>query len=59
MQYEKTPDWEGIREKVSKKVIILPSGDQDDTYANYIKPNWPEIGYSQLTGSVALVGSHN
>jgi len=54
MQYETTPEWEDVKVKVSKKVIILPSGDQDDTYAKYIKPNWPEIGYSQLSGAVRL-----
>jgi hypothetical protein len=47
-QYEKTPDWAAIRAKVLAKVVILPSGDQDDTYAKYIKPNWPEIDYRQM-----------
>lgn len=49
-QYEKTADWPSIKEKVSKKVVLLPSGDQDDTYANYIKPNWPGIEYRQFKG---------
>ena len=31
-------------------MILLPSGDQDDTYAKYIKPNWPEIDYRQFMG---------
>lgn len=48
-QYGNTPAWAGIREKVSRKVVLLPSGDQDDTYANYIKPNWPGIDYRQFT----------
>lgn len=47
-QYEGTPKWQEIRKKVLNKVVILPSGDQDDTYANYIKPNWPEIDYRQM-----------
>lgn len=42
-QYENTAQWQAIKEKVSHKVILLPSGDQDDTYARYIKPNWPDI----------------
>jgi hypothetical protein len=40
-QYEYTTEWEQIKNKISRKVILLPSGDQDDTYAKYIKPNWP------------------
>jgi hypothetical protein len=42
-QYEKTPQWAAIREKVSRKAVLSTSGDQDDTGANYIKPNWPDI----------------
>ncbi len=54
LQYENTPEWKSIKEKVSNKVIILPSGDQDDTYANYIRPEWPGIGYWQLNGGMGL-----
>ena len=36
-------EWPTIRAKVSRKAILSLSGDQDDTYANYIKPNWPDI----------------
>ncbi|MEM9672275.1 MAG: nucleoside hydrolase-like domain-containing protein [Bacteroidota bacterium] len=49
-QYEYTTEWESIKSKVSRKVILLPNGDQDDTYAIYIKPNWPDIEYRQFTG---------
>src|SRR5687767_10062649 len=31
-QYEYTTQWEAIKKKVSRKVILLPSGDQDGTY---------------------------
>ena len=27
------------------KAVIHPSGDQDNTATNYIRPNWPEIRY--------------
>ena len=47
-QYEKTPEWPDIRTRILKKAILLPSGDQDDTYAKYIKPNWPEMDYRQM-----------
>ena len=42
-RYSSTPEWPAIRAKVSRKAILSLSGDQDDTYANYIKPNWPDI----------------
>ena len=47
-QYEKTTQWSSIRTRILRKVILLPSGDQDDTYAKYIKPNWPELDYRQM-----------
>ncbi|WP_206106638.1 DUF1593 domain-containing protein [Ilyomonas limi] len=49
-QYEYTTEWEAIKKKISRKVVLLPSGDQDDTYAKYIKPNWPDIDYRQFRG---------
>lgn len=47
-QYEYTTEWDKIKKKISDKVVLLPSGDQDDTYATYIKPNWPDIEYRQF-----------
>src|SRR5215218_278228 len=41
--HERTTEWPAIRAKVSRKAILSLSGDQDDTYAKYIKPNWPHI----------------
>lgn len=49
-QYENTTEWEQIKKKISRKVVLLPSGDQDDTYATYIKPNWPDIEYREFRG---------
>ncbi len=49
-QYEYTTEWEQIKKKISRKVVLLPSGDQDDTYAKYIKPNWPDIEYREFSG---------
>ena len=42
-QYKDTPQWPAIRAKVISKAVIHPSGDQDNTAATYIRPNWPEI----------------
>ena len=54
--YENTAEWAGLKEKISKKVILLLSGDQDDTYASYIKPNWPDIGNWELRGGIMGLG---
>ncbi len=50
-KYQYTTEWANIKSKIVRKVVLLPSGDQDDTYANYIKPNWPEIEYRQFRDS--------
>jgi hypothetical protein len=47
-QYANTTQWETIRDRVSLKLVIIPFGDQDGTYARYIRPNWPEATEWQL-----------
>ena len=42
-RHERTAEWPELRAKVSRKAILSLSGDQDDTSAKYIKPNWPDI----------------
>ncbi len=42
-QYAGTPQWPAIYDKVSRNAILSTSGDQDDTYATYIQPTWPDI----------------
>ncbi|WP_201742377.1 DUF1593 domain-containing protein [Novosphingobium ovatum] len=53
-RYQHTPQWPAIRAKVVAKAVIQPSGDQDDTYATYIKPHWPEIRFMKQEGAVSL-----
>lgn len=54
-QYRTTPEWSALRQRVSQKAILSTSGDQDDTYANYIHPNWPDIRTLPIgAGGVAL-----
>lgn len=50
-QYENTTQWELLKKTISRKVVLLPSGDQDDTYAKYIKPMWPDIEYREFRNS--------
>src|SRR5262245_32545883 len=42
-QYATTREWPAVYQKVSHKAVLSASGDQDDTYATYIRPNWPDI----------------
>jgi hypothetical protein len=49
-QYAKTPQWQAIRNNVSRKLVIIPSGDQDGTGASYIRPNWPEVREYDFSG---------
>ena len=53
-QYSTTPQWSAVYQKVSRKAILSTSGDQDDTYATYIQPNWPDI--RALPAGVGSVG---
>jgi hypothetical protein len=48
-KFEFSTQWTAIRDKINRKVILLPSGDQDDTFATYIRPNWPDIEVSQFS----------
>lgn len=42
-QYGNIVQWNAIRDKVSRKLVIIPSGDQDGTGGGYIRPNWPNV----------------
>lgn len=42
-EYQHTPEWESIKQKVSDKLILYIILDQDDSYSSYIAKNWPEI----------------
>jgi hypothetical protein len=50
-QYKNTPRWAAIRARVVSKGVIHPSGAQDNTGADYIRPNWPEIRYGNGGGA--------
>ncbi len=53
-QYEKTPQWKTIYDKVCRKMVLCLSGDQNDTYHDYIVKNWPDIPTQQAHGGVIL-----
>ena len=42
-RFGSTSDWPAVRERLSRRVIVTKFASQDDTYEDYIAPNWPEI----------------
>ena len=42
-EYEGSPEWQALHEKITKKVIMTACGEQDGTYRSYIAENWPGI----------------
>lgn len=53
-EYQRGPRWHAIRQKVIHKAVLYPSGDQDGTLADYIRPNWPEIVVHEDAGGLPL-----
>lgn len=41
--YSQQPGYEALKKKVSEKMVLYLSGDQDNLYAKYIKPFWPGV----------------
>ena len=41
--YSGTVNWEDVKTKVSNKLVICMSLDQDGSYPCYIKPVWPDV----------------
>lgn len=55
-QYQGSPRWSQIRDKVTRKAVILASGFQDLTYEQYIAPQWPNIRVENLQAGYATWG---
>ena len=55
-QYEGTPDWATIKEKVSRKAKLCLSGQQDQTYREYVQQEWPDIESVILNAGVISLG---
>lgn len=51
-EYQGTPEWEAIHAKVSKKAIITSWGQQDTTFRDYIRPNWPELQGREVSTNI-------
>ena len=55
-QYAGTPRWSRIKAAVSAKAVVLASGFQDETYADYIAPAWPGVRVENMQAGYATWG---
>ncbi|MCO8270553.1 DUF1593 domain-containing protein [Actinoplanes sp. TRM 88003] len=55
-RYSASPKWASVKAAVSAKAVILASGFQDETYANYISVNWPAVKVEELSAGYATWG---
>ncbi|MBR3641979.1 MAG: DUF1593 domain-containing protein, partial [Parasporobacterium sp.] len=44
-QYEGSPEWPALHDKISKKVVITACGEQDPAYRAYVAEEWPGIQF--------------
>ncbi|AEG44466.1 DUF1593 domain-containing protein [Isoptericola variabilis] len=47
-EYKDTPEWETVYDKVVTKTVFTSWGQQDTTFATYIKPTWPDIEHREV-----------
>ncbi len=55
-EYKETDKWKEIYEKVTKKVVLTPWGNQDNVYQSYISVVWPDIRTMDVSGVSGPVG---
>ncbi|KAK4540050.1 hypothetical protein LTR36_009866 [Oleoguttula mirabilis] len=57
-QFSSTRHWAQVQSTINAKAVIMASGFQDETYANYISLQWPAIRV-ESAGSVANTWGYN
>ncbi|KAL2833071.1 hypothetical protein BJY01DRAFT_239631 [Aspergillus pseudoustus] len=55
-EYENSGEWMQTKAAVSRKAVILTSSFQDETYVDYIAPNWPEIRVEDFSAAYETWG---
>ena len=55
-KYEGTPEWDAIRKKVSAKAKFCLSGQQDQTFREYVQVEWPDVESVILNAGVIALG---
>jgi Protein of unknown function (DUF1593) len=58
-RYKGTRKWDAVYRKVSEKAIITSFGTQDNAYATYIAPNWPQIENRRVNTGIWGYGTRN
>lgn len=58
-QYEGTPEWAAIHDKVSQKAVITSWGQQDTTFNTYLRPNWPELQHREVSTNIWGYGARS
>lgn len=58
-QFADTEEWPVIKSHVSDKAIMTAFGQQDDTFTEYIRPNWPDIEFREVATSIWGYGARN
>lgn len=44
-EYENTPEWPSLYDRITKKIVITACGEQDETYRTYLAEEWPRIQF--------------
>ncbi|KAJ5770180.1 uncharacterized protein N7511_002231 [Penicillium nucicola] len=52
-QYSKSSNWIRTKERISRKAVIMASGFQDPTYAEYIALHWPKVRVEEMSAGYA------
>ena len=47
-EYRGTDQWDEIYALIVGRTVITGFGEQDDTFANYIRPTWPELEFRDV-----------
>ncbi len=53
-EFSAADNWDEIREKVNKKVVIIACGDQDYAYEDYISVKWPDVLKMNCAGGMGF-----
>lgn len=51
-EYEGTDEWDAVHEKVQRKAVLTSFGQQDDTFTDYIRPNWPKFEHREVATNI-------
>ena len=51
-QHADKPEWEELHKRIMARTVLTSWGEQDDTFAKYIRPHWPEMTLRQVATMV-------